>query len=134
MLAEENFLDDISSTYSRAIDILFAEAGPDPRQLMIELAKESPKLFVKLVERLNERKATAPTSVYEEIERTVEKQPSKASLSDLSPLDSQLVCFYQSNMKVEAIKRCRQETGMGLKEAKDYCDKLWDDFTRGRVS
>ncbi len=39
-------------------------------------------------------------------------------------LKSELVELVMENKRVKAIKRIREATGMGLKEAKDYVDSL----------
>ena len=49
-------------------------------------------------------------------------EPSREYISD--ELKSELSELVMENKKVEAIKRLREATGMGLKEAKDYVDSL----------
>ncbi len=39
-------------------------------------------------------------------------------------LDKQLADMVRSGQKIEAIKLCRAEMGLGLKEAKDYVERL----------
>lgn len=39
-------------------------------------------------------------------------------------IDSELKELLADNKKIRAVKRLRQETGMGLKEAKEYIDNL----------
>lgn len=39
-------------------------------------------------------------------------------------IDEELKELIADNKKIPAIKRLRQETGMGLKEAKEYVDNL----------
>lgn len=41
-------------------------------------------------------------------------------------LDDEILALYKSGRKVEAIKHHRATTGAGLKEAKDYCDALFE--------
>ena len=42
-------------------------------------------------------------------------------------IDEELKELIADNKKIPAIKRLRQETGMGLKEAKEYVDNLEDE-------
>ncbi|WP_416198367.1 MAG: Ribosomal protein L7/L12 C-terminal domain-containing protein [Sporanaerobacter sp.] len=49
-------------------------------------------------------------------------EPSREYISD--GLKNELSELVMENKKVEAIKRLREATGMGLKEAKDYVDSL----------
>jgi ribosomal protein L7/L12 len=39
-------------------------------------------------------------------------------------LKDELIKLVEANKKVKAIKKLRDVTGMGLKEAKDYVDRL----------
>lgn len=41
-------------------------------------------------------------------------------------LDDEILALYKSGRKVEAIKYHRATTGSNLKEAKDYCDALFE--------
>lgn len=41
-----------------------------------------------------------------------------------SKLDSELLLLLRAGKKIDAIKRHRAETGMGLKESKDYVEAL----------
>ena len=41
-------------------------------------------------------------------------------------LDDEILTLYKSGRKVEAIKHHRAVTGSSLKEAKDYCDALFE--------
>ncbi|MCB2353523.1 ribosomal protein L7/L12 [Clostridium estertheticum] len=40
------------------------------------------------------------------------------------PLDDELKSIIEKDGKIKAIKKCREVTGFGLKEAKDYVDNL----------
>ncbi|MBU3172958.1 ribosomal protein L7/L12 [Clostridium estertheticum] len=40
------------------------------------------------------------------------------------PLDDELKSIIDKEGKIKAIKKCREITGFGLKEAKDYIDNL----------
>ncbi|MBW9172895.1 ribosomal protein L7/L12 [Clostridium estertheticum] len=40
------------------------------------------------------------------------------------PLDDELKIIMEKDGKIKAIKKCREVTGFGLKEAKDYVDNL----------
>ncbi len=49
-----------------------------------------------------------------------------ADQSDTAPdeLESRLLEILRAGRKIEAVKLCRQETGLGLKEAKDAVEEL----------
>lgn len=49
-------------------------------------------------------------------------EPYIESIND--ELKDELIKLVEANKKVKAIKKLRDVTGMGLKEAKDYVDKL----------
>lgn len=49
-------------------------------------------------------------------------EPSREHISD--ELKSELTKLVRENEKIKAIKRLREATGMGLREAKDYVDSL----------
>ena len=40
--------------------------------------------------------------------------------TDADSLDNQMLSLLREGKKIPAIKLCREQTGMGLKEAKDY--------------
>lgn len=46
------------------------------------------------------------------------------STPEPDPLESQLLPLLRAGRKIEAIKVCRREMGLGLKEAKDYVELL----------
>ncbi len=41
-------------------------------------------------------------------------------------LDRVIIDLYASNKRIQAIKECRAGMGLGLREAKEYCDKISD--------
>lgn len=45
-------------------------------------------------------------------------------VGELSELDRELLAILQKSGKIQAIKRCREATGVGLKEAKDAIEAL----------
>ncbi len=47
-----------------------------------------------------------------------------APLPPAARVDEEIRAILASGRKIEAIRRLREETGMGLKEAKDYVDAL----------
>ncbi len=49
-------------------------------------------------------------------------EPSRENISD--ELKGELISLVKENKKVQAIKKLKEATGMGLKEAKDYIDSL----------
>lgn len=68
-----------------------------------------------------ERQTTARLWRLEEkldaIARALEIQPPAAA-------EEQVAALVRAGRKIEAIKRYREQTGVGLKEAKDYVDSL----------
>jgi len=85
----------MSNYYAQAIQVL-ADTKTDFRALAYEVAKSNPKAVAKAAQRL---------------ELGFGWQKECASLM-------------ASNLKIQAIKRCRELTGMGLKEAKDAVEAL----------
>mgnify|MGYP000211005712 FL=1 len=85
----------MSNYYKQAIQVL-VDSKTDFRALAYEVAKANPKAVAKAAERL---------------EIGFGWQKECASL-------------VASNLKIQAIKRCRELTGMGLKEAKDAVEAL----------
>lgn len=90
----------MKEAYGRVIDLV-ANDAIDFRAIGLSLAKARPDVFLALHDL-----AANPTN-----DKRVE-------------MDNAIRKLYASGSKVEAIKFCRQETGWGLKEAKDYCDAL----------
>lgn len=91
-----------NAAYANAIDILMGGKF-DSKAIVIELAKAHPALFVEL-----HGKCYSPHADLEDAVKGV---------------------YLVTRSKVEAIRKCRQLTGMGLKEAKDWCDvriPAWD--------
>lgn len=83
-------------SYQQAIDLLMGDTV-NFRQLGINLAKEHPALFIKMVQQ------------------------------DAGPAErwcTEAVGLLRSGHKVNAIKEIRQATGLGLKEAKDVADNV----------
>lgn len=92
----------MSEAYAQVIEML-ANESVDYKIIAVGLAKVAPDLFLAL-------------------------RSSKADLSDESladrKMDQQILEWYRGGQKVTGIKFCRDRTGWGLKEAKDYCDAL----------
>jgi len=86
-----------NAEYTRAIDILMSEQI-DFRSMTIELAKEDPALFNQLFTRLE--------------------------ISCELGWVGTVISLIRGNNFVESIKTVRQETGLGLKDAKDVCDRF----------
>ena len=86
--------------YKQAIDLL-TNKELNYRAIVIEFAKHHPKLFMKLV------------------------VPNRDVIEVLRKEDWMNGCrkYLVDGKKVEAIKLCRNATGLGLKEAKDVCDR-----------
>jgi ribosomal protein L7/L12 len=85
----------MSNYYAQAIQVL-ADTKTDFRALAYEVAKSNPKAVAKAAQRL-------------ELGFGWQKECASLMASDL---------------KIQAIKRCRELTGMGLKEAKDAVEAL----------
>lgn len=85
----------MSNYYAQAIQVL-ADSKTDFRALAYEVAKANPKAVAKAAERLD-------------VGFGWQKECASLMASDL---------------KIQAIKRCREITGMGLKEAKDAVEAL----------
>ena len=85
----------MSNYYAQAIQAL-ADSKTDFRALAYEVAKANPKAIAKAAERL-------------EVGFGWQRECASLMASDL---------------KIRAIKRCRELTGMGLKEAKDAVEAL----------
>lgn len=102
-----DFIGQITSQYCEAIDLLTGKPINYER-FAIEIAKSSPGLFVKVAKliQLEETPATQARVSCEQDER----------------IDRYIVSLMRENKKVEAIKAYRSMFGVGLKEAKDYCD------------
>lgn len=86
--------------YCRVIDLI--DAGTiNHRAVSMALAKMRPDVFL-----------------------TIHDAVDGAGCSQTNLMDRAILDFWKDGHRVEAIKFCRQETGWGLKEAKDYCDAL----------
>ena len=57
------------------------------------------------------------------MDKKLDKIMDYLGIEDLN-IDEELKELIADNKKIPAIKRLRQETGMGLKEAKEYVDNL----------
>ena len=94
------------SAYKEVIDILMSPANFDYKRIAINLAKEHPEIFLQMVQR------SVPTAGWHQ----------------------KIISLLKDDLKVDAIKLLRVETGFGLKEAKDVCDNLgWDLYRKGMV-
>lgn len=49
-----------------------------------------------------------------------------ADVFDLANLDNEVLKLIRQDQFINAIKLCRQQTGLGLKEAKEYVEKVRD--------
>lgn len=85
----------MSNYYAQAIQVL-ADSKTDFRALAYEVAKANPKAVAKAAERLDVGFGW----------------------------QNECASLMASGLKVQAIKRCREITGMGLKEAKDAVEAL----------
>jgi ribosomal protein L7/L12 len=109
--AVDDFIGQITSQYSEAIDLLTGKPINYER-FAVEVAKSSPSLFVKIAKSIqfeDEAPIARKRDLYEQENERINRY---------------LVDLMRSNKKVEAIKAYRSMTGTGLKEAKDYCDAL----------
>lgn len=43
---------------------------------------------------------------------------------DQRPVDTEIKRLYKKDKKIRAIKLCREKFGLGLRDAKEYCDKI----------
>ena len=90
----------MNEAYCRVIDLI--DAGTiNHRAVSMALAKMRPDVFL---------------AIHDAVDG--------AGASQEVQMDRKILDFWASGQKVEAIKFCRNETGWGLKEAKDYCDAL----------
>lgn len=55
-------------------------------------------------------------------------QPTTAELKELETLSPEIVKALENREKILAIKLYREETGLGLKEAKDFIDRIQSRF------
>lgn len=90
--------------YSKAIDILMG-GDVDYKAIAITLAKTCPEVFVEIASK-----------------RSAFCQPDDL----LEHFNNEIRSMMHKNQKVDAIRYCRTQTGMGLKEAKDYCEDIYD--------
>ena len=58
------------------------------------------------------------------LDRKVDLLLKHAGIDPYEGLDKQIVDLVRSGQKIEAIKLYRAQTGVGLKEAKDYVERL----------
>ena len=58
------------------------------------------------------------------IERKLDLLLEKFDIQIVDQVDPDIVALVRSGNKIEAIRRYRRATGVGLKEAKDYVDRL----------
>ncbi len=91
----------MSEAYAMAIGLI-ADNKVDYRELGVRLAQVNPEMFVKLVE----------------------FKPTTAANVQKAKMDREIAEMNKRGERVAAIKRCRELTGWGLKEAKDYCDDI----------
>jgi ribosomal protein L7/L12 len=94
----------MSNYYAQAIQVL-ADSKTDFQALAYEVAKANPKAVAKAAERLGTRFGG---------------QKECASLS----WQKECASLMASSLKFQAIKRCRELSGMGLQEAKDAVEAL----------
>lgn len=98
-------MSDMSNTYKKVIDILTeVPCVVDYKAIAIGLAKQHPELFLKL-----HNNATPVSETTRNIYRNIE-----------------------SDMYIEAIKKLREATGCGLKEAKDVIINIRDAYKEER--
>jgi ribosomal protein L7/L12 len=90
----------MQEAYGRVIDLI-ANDAIDFRAIGLSLAKARPDVFLALHD-LNANPV---------VDQRVE-------------MDNEIRKLYSMSQKVAAIKLCREKTGWGLKEAKDYCDAI----------
>lgn len=86
-----------TAAYSRAIDLLLSDQV-DYKQVVVELAKKHPTIFVRLVD--GSSPVTRPR------------------------WHRRVNSLIQSVRKIDAIRLIREETGLGLREAKDIADNV----------
>jgi len=58
------------------------------------------------------------------IERKLDLLLADFEINPISNADQEIIALVRSGNKIEAIRRCRLATGVGLREAKDYVDQL----------
>ena len=90
----------MQEAYGRVIDLV-ANDAIDFRAIGLSLAKARPDVFLALHDL-----AANPV------------------MDQRVAMDNEIRKLYAIGQKVAAIKFCREQTGWGLKEAKDYCDAL----------
>lgn len=89
--------------YAQVIDVLTC-GDVDYKSVAIALAKACPEVFMEIV-------GGKHTS-------------SIQNSTEYSKFNAEILHLMQSNQKVSAVKKCREVTGMGLKEAKDYVEDI----------
>lgn len=99
----------MSQAYAEAIEII-ANQNADFRKIAVNLAKTFPEAFLALHHGVVEQGA------------------------EQGKLDRDIYDLYAAGNKVAAIKLHRTETGIGLKESKDYCDALFEHSGNSRNS
>lgn len=86
--------------YSRAIDILEEHTSEsDQRKILVEIAKTNPAVLCKVCDKLFAKKVSWQETV---------------------------IPILKAGQKIEAIKQCRNLTGMDLRTAKEAVEKLMD--------
>lgn len=86
--------------YCMAVDILSNTV--DWKKVCLQIAKDSPSLFVRSFEKVN--------------------------MSCKDKNDDFLIELIRSGQFISAVKERRNQAGEGLKDAKDYCDALCEKF------
>jgi hypothetical protein len=101
----------LNKAYGLVIDLLM-RGDVDFKTIGVELAKNQPETFLAMYQ----ESKTAPMSAA--------KQHSDMQEQLKTQMDKELTSTWASDNRVAAIKRCREITGWGLREAKDYCEAL----------
>ena len=68
---------------------------------------------------------TIKGATLDEIKRIVDFV-NENSGDSLSQLDKELIEIIRTGALLQAVKHCKDKTGNGLKESKDYCEELRD--------
>lgn len=132
--------------YQEVISII-ADGFINYRGISLALAKQHPKIFVKLAKSLKDKKAFGfDDSKYEKYIRAIgfdysayekklaeevgSQKPSYDSIHHGAPIIDTSAIWYmacganwRADRKVEAIKEFRKNTGMTLVQAKNYCEE-----------
>ena len=81
--------------YEKAFGIMERFKG-NPQRLLNEIFKKNPAAIIAAEERL----------------------------ADPTGMNKEILNFWKQDKKISAIKYCREVSGLGLREAKDYCEKI----------